>query len=137
MLNELRITDSQKHRNRGNFVGVEGGAGARVSYKNFVREECKQCPIRAVRLFPLRFFLLLSRYAPGFARVSIVSLVKIRANSKHPVVPFARRPSLTTSRSSTFLSYELANPVAYRRQLHPRKSDRQFVSRSQSVLLNF
>lgn len=117
MLNELRITDSQKHRNRGNFIGLEGGTGARVSYKNFVREECKQCPIRAVRFFSLRF-LLLSRYAPGFARVSIVSLTKIRANSKRPVVPFARLASLGASRSSTFLSFELANPIAYRRQLH-------------------
>lgn len=125
VLNELRITDSRKHRNRRNFVGLEGGTGARVSYKNFVREECKQCPIRAVRLFSPRF-LHLSRYAPGFARVSIVSLVKIRADSKRPVVPFARRASLTTSRSSTFLSIELANPVAYRRQLHPRESACQF-----------
>ena len=40
------------------------------------------------------------------------------------------------SRSSTFLSFEPANPIAHQRQLHPRKSDRQFVIRSQFVPLN-
>lgn len=40
------------------------------------------------------------------------------------------------SRSSTFLSFEPANPIAHQRQLHPRKSDRQFVIRWQFVSLN-
>lgn len=80
-------------------------------------------------------FAPLHVHGPGFARASIVFLMEIRANSKR--VPSARRASLNACRSSTFLSFQPANPIAHQRQLHPRKSDRQFVSRSQSVLLNF
>lgn len=94
-LNELRVTRSWKFHWEG-----KGGTGARESCKNFVREECKQCPVRVARLFPS---LPIFYSPPLYARVSF---------------------------SSWKFATVVSSPSSPIEQLHPRKSGRQFVNPS-------
>lgn len=94
-LNELRVTRSVEiaEISLGWEGEGKGGTGARQSCKNFVREECKQCPVRVARLFPSHPSIFYSPlFLPAFVRASIVFLVEIRV--LHP-----RRPSFLLLRA--------------------------------------
>lgn len=136
----------RKGRNRGNFIRLRGGTGACGSCKNFVTEECKQCPVRAAQLpspvlrslltysaFQLfTLFLPRSRLCTREYRFPYANSHRLKARPQRrpvrrwmPVVP------------PPFFSLDLVNPIAHQRQLHTHKSARQFVSRAQFILLNF
>lgn len=128
--------------------GRAGGAGARGSCKNFVREECKQCPGRSCSALssgrarmctPAGNFLRFFRRAAGlYTRRVSFPLCKFAPNSKR-VQPHVRSTTDAERPPEFTVSFVRAGqpPAALQRQLHPRKSARQFVSRAQSVLLNF
>lgn len=146
VFNELRIMNGQEGRNRGNFIGPRGGAGARGSCKNFVREECKQCPVRAAQLvfarerIPPSSFLLFFFFPPAtpralHAQVSF-SLCKF-APTQSASPPLGGRRWMPAG--GFWLSFLRAGKphsapnVNYTLINRPR----QFVSRAQSVRLNF
>lgn len=75
----------------------------------------------------------------SFARASIARLMQIQADSVYPhpqpsspLVP-SLRPLHSLCAPPRFFPSDPANPMARHRQLHPRKSARQFVTRNSSV----